>query len=105
MERIRSIAGPESELRTAMHQAIQVGSVEFFVAAAEAELTRAGTPDPEAWERAANLAAWRYWKMYCRVRRVEALHALGNDVSSEIATVRSDAESLEGILRILDALD
>ncbi len=105
MERIRSIAGPESELRAAMHQAIQVGSVEFFVAAAEAELTRAGTPDPEAWQRAANLAAWKYWKIYCRVRRVEALHALGNDVATEIGAVRAEAESLEGILRILDALD
>jgi predicted ATPase/class 3 adenylate cyclase len=105
MERIRSIAGPVEEPRISMFQAMQVGSVEFFVAAAEAELTRAGAPDPEAWERAASLASWRYWTLYCRVRRLEALHVLGNDVTSEIAAVRADAESLEGLLKILDSLD
>ena len=101
-DRIRSIAGRKREARI---PTVQVGSVEFFVAAAEAELTRAGTPDPAAWGMAENLASWRYWTLYCRARRVEALHALGNDVSTEIAALRADAESLEGILRILDSLE
>jgi hypothetical protein len=84
---------------------IQMGSQGFFIAAAEAELTRAGTPDPEAWKKAENLASWRYWTLYCRARRLEASHILDKDVATEIASLRADAESLEGILRILDSLD
>lgn len=46
--------------------AVQLGSPDFYLVSAEAELTRLTGPDPVAWSRAEELAAWIYWKLYCR---------------------------------------
>ncbi len=84
---------------------VQVGSRDFYLAAAAAEVTRLTQPDPRAWSRAGALATWTFWACYCRIRGLEASVALGGDVSAESAAVRDQLDELgaAGLLRLLDS--
>lgn len=85
---------------------VQIGSKDFFVSAAEAELTRLTGPDPAAWERVADLAFWTYWRLYCRVRWVEASVALGHDVSDRVPDIHAELREVgaRGLVAMLDAI-
>jgi predicted ATPase/class 3 adenylate cyclase len=84
--------------------AVQLGSPAFYLRSAEAEFTRMTTPDPGLWGEAEELAAWIYWKQYCRVRALEARHRLGEEVSREAAELRTALRDL-GARGLLDLLD
>lgn len=102
LERIRAIARGHQVPRTPL---VQVGSTDFFIAVAEAELTRGTGPDPAAWARAQALSFWVYWTLYCRVRGLEASVALGEHDPAELAAVRTEADSLGagGLVALLDS--
>jgi predicted ATPase/class 3 adenylate cyclase len=100
--RMKSISGRHPVVRA---PSIQVGSRDFYIAAAEAEVTRSTGSDPEAWARAERLASWVYWRLYCQVRRVEAGVARGDFVAAEIDAVRAELEELhaDGLAALLDS--
>lgn len=102
VEQMKSMAAEHSGPRV---PAVQIGSTEFYIAAAEAEITRRTGPDPGAWSRAEELASWAYWDLYCRVRRLEASAMLGEDVSDEIVSTREEVDSVGfgGLLALLDS--
>ena len=99
--RMRGISEGAEDLRI---PTVQVGSEAFYLASAEAELTRLTDPDPQAWARAERESFWVYWTLYCRVRRLEARHALGESVADAAAGLRSELEELGamGLTRLLD---
>lgn len=52
------------------------------------------------------LAAWIYWKLYCRVRRLEASQARGEPVSDDAGELRSQLAEVgaNGLIELLDAV-
>lgn len=103
LTQIREISKQHPEPRIPL---VQMGSDRFYVAASEAEFTRITGPDPGAWARAEELAFWVYWTLYCRVRKLEAHVAKGDDVSDEVVKVRNEAETLgaRGLVSMSDSL-
>jgi predicted ATPase len=98
---MREISKSHTQLRGPI---VQTGSEEFYLAAAEAELTRVHGPEPEAWARAEGLSFWGYWTLYCGVRKLEAQVANGENVTDEIAKTREEVTSLGagGLVSLLD---
>lgn len=102
LKQMREISKQHPEPRIPL---VQLGSDKFYLAASEAEFTRITGPDPGAWARAEELAFWVYWTLYCRVRKLEAHVAKGDDVSDKVVKVRNEAETLgaRGLVSMLDS--
>lgn len=85
--------------------AVQLGSPDFYLTSAEAELTRLTEADATRWQRAEDLAAWIYWKRYCKVRQLEARRQIGEDVAAEVAELRTELSELgaAGLVHLLDS--
>ena len=77
LERMRSIAGQQTAIGI---PTVQIGSEAFYLASAEAELSRLTGADPAVWQRARGEAFWVFWRHYCEVRELGAHAALGEAV-------------------------
>ena len=100
VDRMSAIA-EASEIRI---PTVQVGSEAFYLASAEAELSRLTGPDPDSWLRAERETFWVYWGLYCRVRQIEARHAAGSPVADAVDALRTELQRVGamGLVRLLD---
>ncbi len=87
---------------------LQYESPRSYLHLAEAELTRATGPDPDAWRRAQDHAFMAYWRLYAHYRRGEALLAAGDrdEAAAELAAALATATEMgaELIQHNLEAL-
>lgn len=85
--------------------AVQLGSPDFYLASAEAELTRLAEPDPALWRSVGGMSLFVYWKHYCEVRHLEARRRIGADVATELAELRAELVELgaAGLVHLLDS--